>query len=128
MAAIYLWTNAAIYAVFALWCALRPESTSANLGFIGLNGSGRSEYFTVYGGLQWGLALMFAWLAWKPELQRLGLLFGLFVYAPLVLHRAISLVRYGPVEPLTKMVAGLEVAMLLAAAVLWFAGAARQAG
>lgn len=119
MAAIYLYLNAAMYAVFALWCALRLESTAANLGYTALSNSGRSEYFTVYGGLQWGLALVFAYTALKPELQRTGIVIGIAVYAPLVLHRLVSLARFGPVESLTKVVAGLEVAMLVAAAAIW---------
>ncbi|CAN5658223.1 membrane protein [soil metagenome] len=125
MTPLYLWFNAVMYAVFALWCALRLDSTSQNLGYTALSNSGRSEYFTVYGGLQWGLALVFAWLAFKPELHRTGLLVALALYAPLVLHRSISLVRFGPVETLTRAVAGLEIAMLVIAAALWFLGSSR---
>ena len=127
MTAIYLWLNAAIYAVFALWCALRLDSTSANLGYTTLSNSGRSEYFTVYGGLQWGLALVFAYMAAKPELQRPGIAVAIALYAPIVLHRTISLLRFGPVETLTKAVAGLEIAMLAIALVLWFAAPTRTA-
>ncbi len=125
MTPFYLWFNAAMYAVFALWCALRLDSTAQNLGYTALSNSGRSEYFTVYGGLQWGLALVFAWLAFKPELHRTGLLVALALYAPLVLHRSISLLRFGPVETLTRAVAGLEIAMLVIAAALWFLGRSR---
>lgn len=120
MAALYLYANAALYAVFALWCALRLDSTAANLGYSALSNSGRSEYFTVYGGLQWGLALIFLYTALKPELHRPGIAIAIALYAPIVLHRLISLARFGPVESLTKMVAGLEVAMLLAALAIWF--------
>lgn len=125
MIVFYLWFNAAMYAVFALWCALRLDSTAQNLGYTALSNSGRSEYFTVYGGLQWGLALVFAWFAFKPELHRTGLVVALALYAPLVVHRSISLVRFGPVETLTKAVAGLEIAMLVIAAALWFLGSGR---
>ncbi|MGI8560059.1 MAG: DUF4345 family protein [Luteimonas sp.] len=125
MPAFYLWLNALVYAVFALWCALRLDSTAQNLGYTALSNSGRSEYFTVYGGLQWGLALVFAWLAFKPELHRTGLLVALALYAPIVLHRSISLLRFGPVEAMTKAIAGLEWVMLVAAAALWFLGNSR---
>jgi hypothetical protein len=128
MIAAYLWINAAMYAVFSLWCALRLDGTAQNLGYLTLSNSGRSEYSTVYGGLQWGLGLVFAWLAFKPELHRTGLLVALALYAPIVLHRSISLLRFGPVEALTKAVAGLEWAMLVAAAVLWFLGNSRTPG
>lgn len=125
MAAAYLYVNAAMYVVFALWCALRLDSTAANLGYSVLSNSGRSEYFTVYGGLQWGLALVFATLAAKPELQRPGLLLSIALYAPIVLHRTISLLRFGPVETLTKATAGLEIVMLAVAVALWFTGQPR---
>lgn len=127
MAAIYLYVNAAMYAVFGLWCALRLDSTAANLGYTTLSNSGRSEYFTVYGGLQWGLALIFLYTAMKPELHRPGILVGIALYAPIVLHRMVSLARFGPVESLTKIVAGLEVVMLVAAVAIWLLGSPRTA-
>ncbi|MEP6634945.1 MAG: DUF4345 domain-containing protein [Luteimonas sp.] len=125
MAAVYLYLNAAMYAVFALWCALKLDDTARNLGYTALSNSGRSEYFTVYGGLQWGLALIFLYFAYKPELHRIGLLAAIALYAPIVMHRSLSLLRFGPVETMTKMVAGLEIAMLVAAIALWFVGANR---
>lgn len=47
------------------------------------------------------------------------------LYAPIVLHRSISLLRFGPVETMTRAIAGLERAMLVAAAALWFLGNSR---
>lgn len=123
MAALYLYFNAALYAVFGLWCALRLDATAASLGYTTLSSSGRSEYLTVYGGLQWGLALIFLYLASKPELHRAGVVIALALYAPIVLHRMISLLRFSPVETLTMAVAGLEIAMLAAALLLWFMAA-----
>lgn len=125
MTVAYLWFNALMYAAFGLWCALRLDGTAHNLGYTALSNSGRSEYLTVYGGLQWGLGLAFAWLAFKPELHRTGLLVAMALYAPIVLHRSISLLRFGPVETLTRAVAGLEVVMLAAAVALWFLGNGR---
>lgn len=128
MVAFYFWVNALIYAVFGLWCALRLDNTSTNLGYTALSGSGRAEYLTVYGGLQWGLALIFALFALKPELHRAGLLAAMALYAPIVLHRAIGILRFGPVDTLVKAVAGLEVVMLIAAVALWFLGGGRTPG
>lgn len=120
MIAWYLYTNALLYAVFAAWCALKLDATSQNLGYAALTASGRTEYLAVYGGLQWGLALAFLLFATKPEWHRLGLLVSLALYAPIVLHRAIGLLRYGPVERMTYAVAALEIALLAAAVLLWF--------
>lgn len=122
MTALYLYLNAALYAIFGLSCAIGLDRTSANLGYTALSNSGRSEYFTVYGGLQWGLALIFLYLALKPELHRAGIVVALALYAPIVLHRMISLMRFSPVEKLTMAVAGLEIALLLVAVLLWFMG------
>ena len=69
-----------------------------------------------------GLALAFLSLAMKPELHRAGVVVPLALYAPTVLHRMIGLLRFAPVEKMSYAVAGLELAMLVAAAALWFAG------
>lgn len=121
MAAIYLWFNAVVYAGFALLCTLRLDATSRSLGYETLSRSGHSEYITVYGGLQWGLALIFAFFAMRPELHRPGLIVALLLYLPIVVHRLLSLARFAPVAKLTYGVAALEVAMLLAAVALWYA-------
>jgi hypothetical protein len=63
------------------------DSISKALGYTSLPSSGHSEYATVYGGLQWGLAMIFA-SALKPELHRVGILAAMLLYAPIVLHRA----------------------------------------
>lgn len=127
MVTVYLALNALLYAVFALWCAFRLESTSQSLGFVALNNSGRSEYLTIYGGLQWGLALIFLFFALKPELHRAGLVVAIALYLPLVIHRTLSLLRFSPVERLTQGVAVLEVALLVAAVALWFVSNPRTA-
>ncbi|RYH00151.1 MAG: DUF4345 domain-containing protein [Alphaproteobacteria bacterium] len=120
MTTIFLWFNAVTYGVFALLCTLRLESTSRALGYTSLSPSGHSEYATVYGGLQWGLALIFGLFALKPELHRFGILASILFYAPIVLHRVISVAMNSPVEKLTYAVAALEVVMLGASLAIWF--------
>ena len=127
MSTVYLWFNALAYAVFALWCTLRPASTSQALGYLSLSPSGQSEYATVYGGLQWGLALLFALFAMKPELRRTGVLAAILLYAPIVLYRQFSLAQNAPVETLTYAVAVLEVILLIAAISIRFATGRQQA-
>lgn len=128
MSTVYLWFNALTYAVFALWCTLRPTPTSQALGYLSLSPSGQSEYATVYGGLQWGLALLFALFAMKPELRRTGVLAAILLYAPIVLYRLISLTQNASLETLTYAVAALEVTMLIAAVAIWFATTRHAAG
>lgn len=128
MSTIFLWFNAVSYAVLALWCTLRLASTSNAIGYTALSNSGHSEYTTVYGGLQWGLALIFAMFAMKPELHRLGILVAILLYAPIVLHRIVSVVRYAPVEKLTYGLAGLETAMLIASVAIWYTASLPKTG
>lgn len=120
MTGLYLWLNAALYATFAVWCSLLATQTSQSLGYTALNSSGRSEYLTVYGGLQLGLALFFAWVAYRPEMHRTGLVLALAIYLPLVIMRWMSIARYWPVERLTLGVGTLEFIMLVIAVWLWY--------
>lgn len=119
MMQIYLWTNAVLYAVFAVWCAIRLDDTARAIGYQALSAGGRSEYLTVYGGLQLGLAIFFAWTALRPEMHRVGLLFALALYVPIVLFRAFGTWAHWPVGKATLAVAGLELLLLLAATLLW---------
>ena len=121
MTSIYLYINAAIYLLFSIWCTVAASSTAQSLGFISLNSSGKAEYLTVYGGLQLGLAIIFGWTAWSGEL-RFGLIVALALYVPIVLWRIAGVSMNWPVANSTLYVAGLELAMLVAAVLLWFKG------
>jgi hypothetical protein len=119
-ASIYLYLNALLYAVFAVWCTLRWPSTSHALGYAGLNDSGRSEYLVIYGGLQWGLAVLFLLLGNRSEFHALGLWVSLGIYVPIVAYRWITIAVWPRVSGMTLAVAGLETALLVGASViLW---------
>lgn len=119
MAKTYLWLNALIYLVFALWCTLSKEQTSLASGYLSLNNSGWSEYWVVYGGLQLGMAGFFAYLAMNEPLYRAGLVFSLFIYIAIVAYRLVSLYLLWPVKPVTLGIAVLESLLLLGAAFSW---------
>ena len=116
--AAYLYLNAALYALFALWCTLAPGPTAGAIGYTTLTAGGRSEYLVVYGGLELGLAIAFWMLARNPAWNRAGLVVAAALYAPIVAYRAVTLVRYWPVGPVTLGTAVLEIALLAAALVL----------
>lgn len=120
MVNIYLWVNACLYAVFAFWCTFKLADTSKSLGFLSLNSSGHSEYVTIYGGLQVGLAIFFALCAMDSTWHRIGLIFSLCLYGGIVLFRLGSLAVFWPVEKMTIGVATLEVSLLLWAVGLWW--------
>jgi hypothetical protein len=74
MVAAYLWLNSILYALFALFCSLNINKTSQAVGFESLSNSGRSEYLTVYGGMELGRKILdccfpfsFTWGSWRFE-------------------------------------------------------------
>ena len=118
MQAIYLYINAALYLLFAVWCTVASDSTSTNLGYRVLSAGGRSEYLVIYGGLQVGLALMFWLLARDSQYQRLGILISAAIYVPIVLYRVITVAKNWPVPALTLGTGILEATLMVAALVL----------
>jgi hypothetical protein len=118
MTALYLWINAALYALLALWCTLMPAITSQSIGFVELSSSGQSEYAVIYGGMQFGFAFLFAWTALSGN-HRFGLIFSLAIYVPILLFRIISVLRYWPVSTTTLATGALEIALTGAAILLW---------
>lgn len=121
MTAFYLYANAVLYAVFAIWQTLSPWKTAAAVGYESLSASGCSEYLVVYGGLQVGLAAFFVFAAASPAWQRAGLLLAVCLYLPIVAYRTITVIRFWPLSSTTLIVGCLEVALLIAGAWLWFA-------
>ena len=119
MASIYLYFNAFIYAIFALWCTLAPAQTAKTIGYDMLSRSGASEYLVVYGGLQLGLALFFLYCARAGE-QRLGLILALALYAPIVAYRIVTVARQWPVSTTTLGTGALEIVLLLGALAAWW--------
>ena len=118
MTVVYLLANAVIYAVFGVMSAIAPAKIAASLGLTG-DASGKVEFFTVYAGLELGVAAFYAWAAYaSPQAQRVALMFSLCLYAGLVLFRGIGLAMHWPVNGTILAVAGLELALLLGAVAL----------
>ena len=98
MVVAYLYINALLYFVFGLLCTVWATDTSKNLGYSVLSRSGESEYLVVYGGMQVGLAVIFAWLAQTPTTREMGLQFALCLYIPIVLYRWMNVALKWPVS------------------------------
>jgi hypothetical protein len=116
----YLYLNALLYAAFAAWCTFSATATARAVGYLQLNAGGESEYRVVYGGLQLGLAAVFALLARRSELWENGLIFSLAIYLPLVAYRLATIGAFWPVPRVTLAVAAMETLLLAGAIVLWF--------
>jgi hypothetical protein len=120
MASAYLYLNAALYLLFAVWCTVAPSNTARNIGYTSLSNGGHSEYLVIYGGLQLGLAVIFWLLARNPNNLRLGLLISIGLYAPIVLYRTATVIRFWPVAPLTWATGILETSLLVAALAIFY--------
>lgn len=117
----YLVANALLYAAFSLWCTLAPRTTAAWLGLAPTGPGGESEYLAVYGGLQAGLALFYGLACWQEAHRHAALLLSVALYAGLVALRSLAIARTGfAALGNARFAYGLEVVLLLAAALLWW--------
>ncbi|MBX3434682.1 MAG: hypothetical protein KF847_15290 [Pirellulales bacterium] len=105
---IPLTTLGACYLALGAWCAAAPDSTAASVGFSLTGGSGRSEWITVYGGLQAGLGAAMILCGLTPSLRLGGLAFAAIFSTSLVLFRVPTLAAFS-VAKLTYLFATIEV-------------------
>ncbi len=121
MTALFLWFNAALYALFGLWCTLNPTQVMRFLGLGIAAPQGRLEFLTVYGGLQMGLAAFFTISALDPRLSSTAVKLGLCLYLGIVVWRSIALLVFGiPEDKAILGVYALEVLLLMLAGAAWF--------
>ncbi len=118
MVAWYLWINAIAYAGLAIVCLFRLRATAAGVGYETLGPGGVSEFATVYGGLQLGLAAFFAICAMSPGFHRIGLLFAMCLYIPIALARLGSLMAAGG-SGVTWALFVVEVSLAIVGVGLW---------
>ncbi|WP_298862971.1 DUF4345 family protein [uncultured Gimesia sp.] len=108
MTRIFLALMGILYVLLALWCAIAPESTSQSVGFTLQPGSGQSEFLTVYGGLELGLALVFLWPLLQRAVTQFSLGVCLMVHGSLVLFRTVGFFLFTGFESTTFYLAGGE--------------------
>ena len=105
IAKLYLLATAALYGGLALWCSLAPAATSKKVGFELKGGSGESEFMTVYGGLEFGIALVFGLAALKDSTVNYGVVACILIHASLVVFRTLSFFVYKDIGPFTYRLA-----------------------
>ena len=121
LARIYLTSVSAVYLGLAIWCSVSPASTSEKVGFDLKGGTGQSEFMTVYGGLEFGLALVFLLPVFKQETVSYGVLACALVHGSLCLFRTISFFSFSNIGSMTyKLAIGEWVIFLFGAAILYF--------
>lgn len=90
----YLYLNAFLYLLFALWSTASPLITALNIGYLALSSGGQSGYLVLYGGLQLGLTILYCLLAKNMAHVRLGVSVALGPYTPLVVYRLVTVVSH----------------------------------
>ena len=119
MARGFLALVGAAYVALAIWCAAWPESTSQAVGFTLQAGSGQSEYYVVYGGLQLALGIAFLWPLRRREDTEFALRLCCLIHSCLVVFRAASLLRFADIGTTTYALAVTEWMILIGAITVW---------
>ncbi|QDT71101.1 DUF4345 family protein [Lacipirellula limnantheis] len=119
---IFLTVVGILYAGLAIYCAVAPQKAADTVGLEMKGGSGRSEFLTVYGGLEMGMAVFFLWGAWRPEHARSAVLACLAIHACLVLFRGASFAMFAGIAPPTYKLAVGEWVIFLASIGVWWKG------
>ncbi|QEG23753.1 hypothetical protein [Mariniblastus fucicola] len=118
-AKIFLALTGVLYLGLALWCTVDPKTTSEEVGFQLQQGSGQSEFVTVYGGLEFALALILLMPLLWSDAVRFSLISCLTVHACLVLFRTIAYFRFEGIGSFTHRLAiGEWVILLVSVAIL----------
>ena len=110
-----------LYMGLAIWCSVQPTVTSQKVGFEMIGGSGKSEFMTVYGGLEFGIALLLLATLFRSETVTYGLWAALLIHGSLVVFRTISFFLYSDIGSFTyRLAIGEWVIFLVSAALLYF--------
>lgn len=100
-----------LYLLSGLWCAINPELAASFLGF-SLTDIGLSEFVSVYGGLQVGLALAMLISSCNPRYIEASVFFALVTSLGLFLFRVIAVISIAA-NPGVYAMAVLELIIVL---------------
>lgn len=119
MLSIYLWLNAVMYLVLGVWCSVLPDKTAASIGFVFGKPAARSEFITVYGGLEFGLGVYFVFAVLNPAWREGALLLSCCLYGGLVIWRACTFLTIDGITGFPRVAFALEAALFVGALLLW---------
>ena len=125
LAKSFLILNGVLYILLGVWCAALPEKTSSAVGFALPTNGGKSEFITVYGGLEVSMGLFFLFCAfYKPtsggDLITVGLWYALITYACLMLFRWSTIIALKDLSFFVYSMVALETSFtLISALLLW---------
>lgn len=116
-----------LYVGLGSYCGLFPDAAARSVHLEPLGAGGRSEFLTVYGGLEIGLGLTFLYFSWHRIRILNGLMACFLIHAGIVLFRGISLIQNSAVWSETRsLVIGEWVILILAGLGLAFASSQRK--
>lgn len=119
---IYLFIVSALYFALAIWCSMAPTVTSQKVGFSLQPGTGQSEFLTVYGGLEFGMALTFLISLIRKNTIAYGVIACVLLHGSLVVFRTISFFSFANISPfIYRLAIGEWVIAILGVAVLFVA-------
>jgi len=107
-----------LYLLSGMWCALRPQLAAEFLGFTLNSPLGLAEFFSVYGGLQCGIALAILITSFIPSYRIASSFFALIVSLGLFAFRSVSALLIDQSAPLLFMLC-LEGGLVLLLLVVW---------
>ena len=113
MARTFLAVVGAAYVFLAIWCAAQPDATARSVGFELISGSGQSEYFVVYGGLELALGIAFLWPLRRKQDTVGALRLCCLIHSCLVVFRTVSFFQFSDIGKTTYVLAGIEWLILL---------------
>lgn len=105
-----------LYLLSGVWCVFQPVLAAGYLGFVLDTAMAKSEFFSVYGGLQSGLGLAILFTSFQPRYVEAALYFSTVFSTTLALFRFMSFMMFGWTEAFFVMF----ILELLIAGVLWF--------
>lgn len=113
MARTFLAVVGVAYVFLAIWCAAQPDATAMSVGFELIPGSGQSEFFVVYGGLELALGIAFLWPLRRKEDTVGALRLCCLIHSCLVVFRTVSFFQFSDIGKTTYVLAGIEWLILL---------------
>ncbi len=93
-ARILLWINAVVFLGLGVYAIVDPQDFTEVVSFGLLNGNSYVETLAMYGGLEIGFALFFAFCAWHPDRIEAGLLASAFIFLGLGGGRLLGIFLY----------------------------------
>tara|TARA_R110001592_G_scaffold288331_4_gene557377 strand:- start:39959 stop:40327 length:369 start_codon:yes stop_codon:yes gene_type:complete len=107
-----------LYLSSGLWCVFKLELVAGFLGFEFSTDMGKSEFFSVYGGLQIGIGIAMLLSSFKTVYLEGGVYFSAIFSSVLALFRVFSFFVFGFIEGFIFMLV-LEVFMAVSLWGIW---------